>query len=156
MMLAVGLLLFPKLALGLSGFETGCRDAVVRGGRETEQYPRSNQEHEAAVTAALIASFPDLQQLCDDGSHSQKHSEERPMVVPWLFWHIGIWGSLWDDVRQFNQIDSLVCRGVGNGWIAQSRSAISSSLWNGPGVGKGPKTSGYDISRDHVWSHVVI
>ncbi len=61
MMLAVGLLLFPKLALGLSGFETGVAVMpLVRGELgDSEQHPtgRIKNTKKLLVTAALIMSF---------------------------------------------------------------------------------------------------
>jgi hypothetical protein len=61
MMLTVGLLLFPKLALGLSGFETGVAVMpLVRGEPgDSEQNPagRIKSTKKLLVTAALIMSF---------------------------------------------------------------------------------------------------
>ena len=61
MMLAVSLLLFPKLALGLSGFETGVAVMpLVRGEPgDTEPNPagRIKNTKKLLVTAALIMSF---------------------------------------------------------------------------------------------------
>ena len=60
-MLGVSALLFPKLALGLSGFETGVAVMpLVRGKRsDTEDKPqgRIQQTHKLLTTAALIMSF---------------------------------------------------------------------------------------------------
>lgn len=61
MMLGVSALLFPKLALGLSGFETGVAVMpLVRGKRsDTEEHPqgRIQQTHKLLTTAAVIMSF---------------------------------------------------------------------------------------------------
>ncbi len=61
MMLAVSALLFPKLALGLSGFETGVAVMpLVRGSRQdTEAEPtgRIFNTHKLLSTAAVIMSF---------------------------------------------------------------------------------------------------
>ncbi len=59
-MLAVALLLFPKLALGLSGFETGVAVMPLVRGRDedTEEQPtgRIHNTHKLLLTAALIMS----------------------------------------------------------------------------------------------------
>lgn len=61
MMLGVSALLFPKLALGLSGFETGVAVMpLVRGQRnDTEETPvgRVRNTHKLLTTAAVIMSF---------------------------------------------------------------------------------------------------
>jgi hypothetical protein len=61
MMLAVAALLFPKLALGLSGFETGVAVMPLVKGKEhdTEQRPvgRIRNTHKLLTAAALIMSF---------------------------------------------------------------------------------------------------
>lgn len=60
-MLGISALLFPKLALGLSGFETGVAVMpLVRGkSGDTEENPqgRIQQTHKLLTTAALIMSF---------------------------------------------------------------------------------------------------
>lgn len=60
-MLAVAALLFPKLALGLSGFETGVAVMPLVKGKEkdTEQRPtgRIRNTHKLLTAAALIMSF---------------------------------------------------------------------------------------------------
>ncbi len=60
-MIAVSLLLFPKLALGLSGFETGVAVAAnVRGNPEDDpKLPRGriNNTRKLLITAAVIMSF---------------------------------------------------------------------------------------------------
>ncbi len=61
MMLAISALLFPKLALGLSGFETGVAVMpLVKGSKkDTERLPkgRIRNTHKLLATAALIMSF---------------------------------------------------------------------------------------------------
>ena len=60
-MLAVSVLLFPKLALGLSGFETGVAVMPLVKGRveDTEEKPigRIRNTHKLLITAAVIMSF---------------------------------------------------------------------------------------------------
>jgi hypothetical protein len=60
-MIGVGLILFPKLALGLSGFETGVAVMpLVRGDRTDtpeQPYGRIANTHKLLLTAALIMSF---------------------------------------------------------------------------------------------------
>nr|WP_238361188.1 amino acid transporter [Iningainema tapete] len=60
-MLGVALLLFPKLALGLSGFETGVvvMPLVQGSGSDTPEHPtgRIRNTHKLLTTAALIMSF---------------------------------------------------------------------------------------------------
>ncbi len=61
LMLGTAVLLFPELALGLSGFETGVAVMpLVRGSRsDTPEYPRRriHNTHQLLTTAALIMSF---------------------------------------------------------------------------------------------------
>ncbi|MEP0913898.1 amino acid transporter [Leptolyngbya sp. GB1-A1] len=61
MMLAISALLFPKLALGLSGFETGAAVMPLVKGKpgDTEEHPkgRIQNTHKLLTTAALIMSF---------------------------------------------------------------------------------------------------
>lgn len=61
LMLGVAILLFPKLALGLSGFETGVvvMPLVQGSGSDTEDYPtgRIRNTRKLLTTAALIMSF---------------------------------------------------------------------------------------------------
>ncbi|MBD2543618.1 amino acid transporter [Planktothricoides sp. FACHB-1370] len=60
-MVGVATLLFPKLALGLSGFETGVAvmPLVIGSGSDTEAHPtgRIHHTHQLLSTAALIMSF---------------------------------------------------------------------------------------------------
>jgi hypothetical protein len=60
-MLAISALLFPKLALGLSGFETGVAVMpLVKGsGSDAENHPRGRirNTHKLLTTAAVIMSF---------------------------------------------------------------------------------------------------
>lgn len=61
MMLGISMLLFPKLALGLSGFETGVAVMPLIKGRstDTEEQPRGciRNTHKLLTVAALIMSF---------------------------------------------------------------------------------------------------
>jgi hypothetical protein len=59
MMLGTALILFPKLALGLSGFETGVAVMpLVKGGKESDEIPgRIRNTHKLLSSAALIMSF---------------------------------------------------------------------------------------------------
>ncbi len=61
LMVGVAALLFPKLALGLSGFETGVvvMPLVKGSSRDSEEHPigRINNSHKLLTTAALIMSF---------------------------------------------------------------------------------------------------
>jgi hypothetical protein len=57
-MVAAALLLFPKLALGLSGFETGVTVMpLVRGGGADEMAGRIRNTHKLLATAAIIMSI---------------------------------------------------------------------------------------------------
>ncbi|MDX2215421.1 MAG: hypothetical protein SFY66_19315 [Oculatellaceae cyanobacterium bins.114] len=60
-MIAIAVLLFPKLALGLSGFETGVvvMPLVQGSGSDTEDYPtgRIRNTRKLLTTAAIIMSF---------------------------------------------------------------------------------------------------
>jgi hypothetical protein len=59
MMLGTALILFPKLALGLSGFETGVAVMpLVKGGKGSDEIPgRIRNTHKLLSSAALIMSF---------------------------------------------------------------------------------------------------
>jgi hypothetical protein len=61
LVIAVSLLLFPKLALGLSGFETGVAVMPLVKGDKTDDYKkpagRIRNTHRLLLTAALIMSF---------------------------------------------------------------------------------------------------
>ncbi|MGV2433311.1 MAG UNVERIFIED_CONTAM: hypothetical protein LVQ98_08715 [Rickettsiaceae bacterium] len=61
MLLGISILVFPKLALGLSGFETGVAVMpLVKGyGEDTEQTPkgRIKNTHKMLASAAWIMSF---------------------------------------------------------------------------------------------------
>src|SRR5919112_917697 len=115
MMLGVSLLVFPRLALGLSGFETGVSMMpLVRGDADDDPARpagRISNTRKMLTVAALIMCF-----------YLITTSFVTSVLIP---------------AEEFQSGGSANGRGLGDGRTPQHRAALLAPLRHGPGVGSG-------------------
>src|SRR5262245_50392016 len=156
MMTAMALLLFPKLALGLSGFETGVAVMpLVQGdSTDTEAQPagRIRNTKKLLRTAALIMSVDAARQQL---RHRRTHStsglcNRRPRGRPRarLSGARAVRTRVRDAVRRQHDRDSVVRRRLSAGRAAQSGSALPAAIRDGAGMGARESPA-----RDHHHGH---
>jgi hypothetical protein len=143
-MLALSLLIFPKLALGLSGFETGAIVMpLVKGDPDdTPSNPvgRIRNTRKLLTTAALIMSvlllssslvtttlIPAEEFRPATATHPAGAANARALA----YLAHNTWARDSDGLRPEHDSDSLVCRSFGNGRSAQSRARYLLALWHG-------------------------
>ena len=158
-MVGISALLFPKLALGLSGFETGVAIMpLVKGNpNDTEEHPqgRIQNTHKLLMTAALIMSFFLL-----------TSSFVTTLLIPPAAFQAGGEGSCFSlsssslfgqslrhNLRpQYNR-HSVVCWSLGNGRATQSGSALPTALRDGTGLDAGDSTTGASLYSDRIYRY---
>ena len=143
MMGAMAIILFPKLALGLSGFETGVAVMpLVRGdATDTEEAPlgRIRNTKKLLRTAALImsalllgSSFVTAVLIPADAFQPGHPADGRALAY---LAHERFGSLVRHDLRHQHHFDSLVRRRVGARRAAQPRPALPAALRHGAGVG---------------------
>ena len=161
-MFGAALLLFPKLALGLSGFETGVVVMpLVKGDPgDTHANPagRIRNTHKLLTTAALIMSvLLILSSLMTTMliPHAQFEEGGEANGRALAFLAHDLLGNGFGTIYDISTItDPLVRRRVGPGRSAQHRAALPAPLRHGARAGRGPagrwsSSSPSDLLRRH-------
>ena len=162
MMVGVSLLIFPKLALGMSGFETGVAVMPhVRGDAgDTVASPRGRIRgtKRLLTTAAVIMSVFLITSslvttlLIPAGGVRGRRRRQRPRP--------GLPGArvprqrLRDDVRRLHDRDPVVRRRLGDGGPAQPDPAVPAALRHGARVGGRRPAAGAGADRHGVPDHL--
>lgn len=145
-MLGISLLLFPKLALGLSGFETGVAMMPLVKGEPADDESRPigkirNTRHllfTAAVTMSvfLITSafvttlLIPAADFRSPGPNGELAGPANGRALAYLA-HRFLGNSFGTLLRHFDDRDSLVCRGLGLGGVAEYCSPVPTSIRDG-------------------------
>ena len=160
-MVAVALLVFPKLALGLSGFETGVAVMpLVRGDPgDTPANPRGRirDTRKLLTTAALImsgflltSSFATT--LLIPPAAFEEGGEANGRALAYLA-HAYL-GDVFGTVYDLSTIaDPVVRRGLGHGRAAEHRPPLPAPLRHGPGVDAGGAPAGAGVHRRRLRGH---
>ena len=165
-MVGVALLLFPKLALGLSGFETGVAVMpLVKGDpADTPERPegRIRNTRKLLLVAALIMSVFLLasslvttllipaEEFRGDGGQPAA----RPTAAPWPTSPTSYFGEAFGTVYDLiDDPDPLVRRGLGDGRPAQHRPALPAALRHGAGLDARHAAAGADLHGDRLRRH---
>ena len=145
MMIAAALIVFPKLALGLSGFETGVAVMpLVKGDAgDTEEQPagRIRNTKKLLLVAALIMSVllmassivttvlipADVIAARRAGRRDARWPISRTTTSATAVRH---------DLRHRDSGDAVVCRRIGAGRAAESRAALPAALRHGARNGR--------------------
>ena len=155
MILGIALILFPKLALGLSGFETGVAVMThVKGAPgDTTRNPvgRIRNTQKLLLAAALIMSFALMassivttllipaSSLCGGrrGQRTCSRLSRAQVSRPWLR----------DPVRHGHHLHPLVRGSVGHGWVAESGSTATClrMAWRPTGHGPADRSCWYSL-----------
>ena len=158
MMLAMAVILFPKLALGLSGFETGVAVMpLVRGDADdTEENPagRIRNTKKLLSTAALIMSvLLDRQQpvsvLLIPPEAFQPGDPADGRALAYLA-HQYLGEPLRHGLRRQHDRDPVVRGRVGDGGAAEPRAALPAALRHGAGVGEGQPAARRAVHGHHA------
>ncbi len=148
MMLALALLVFPKLALGLSGFETGVAVMPLVAGDRVHNTRKLLRTAALIMSVMLIGSsivttllippeaFAEGGEACGPGACLSGSSLSRRDVR--------------HDLRHQHHRHSLVRRSVCDGWTAQSGPAVPPSIRHGAGV-----DARHPAARDAVHGHYI-
>jgi hypothetical protein len=149
--LAIACLIFPKLALGMSGFETGVLHIhLVRGTRADPSDPAGRIKHTRLllVTAALIMSVfligSSLVTATDTLIPAQefRHDPVKGKAIDRALGLSGawreparllppVWPRLRHRLRHQHHPHPLVRRGVGHGGAVEHGAAIPAAVWHG-------------------------
>ena len=160
-MVIAALLVFPKLALGLSGFETGVAVMpLVKGDPgDTEERPtgRIRNTRKLLTVAALIMSgmlvgssivtttlIPPEAFRSGGEAYGRALAYRRPPSPGPHVRH---------SLRHQHRRHSLVRRRLGDGWAAQSRAEVLAALRHGARVGEGEPSARAHLHRHHVPGH---
>ena len=149
-MVALALILFPKLALGMSGFETGVAVMTHVKGDDTDTYDepaRPDSEHQEAAGVGgrhherlLDRQFADHDMAHPGGGVQGRRRGEWPR--PGLPRARVPGRGLRHGLRRVDRRDPVVRRRVGHGRPAQSRPAVSAAIRHGARMGGGDASAG--------------
>ena len=162
MMVAVALMVFPQLALGLSGFETGVAVMPhVRGGAtDTEDRPRGRirgTKRLLTVAAVIMSLFlvtsSFVTTLLIPASAFETGGEANGRALAFLAHELPR-QRVRHDVRRVDDRDPLVRRRVGDGRPAQPDPALPAPLRHGTRVGRRRTPAGAGADRLRVPDHV--
>ena len=127
MALTAALLVFPRLALGLSGFETGVAVMpLVSGDGEDDAARLASRIRNtkklllsaAAIMSVLLIGSSVVTTLLIPAEAFQPGGEANGRALAYLA-HRDYRGRLRHDLRPGHDHDPLVCRGLGNGRVAE-------------------------------------
>ena len=160
-MVFFALLLFPKLALGLSGFETGVAVMpLVRGEPgDTPEHPEGRIRNArkllttaAAIMSVMLIGSSIVTTLFIPAEAFQHGGEAYGRALAYLA-HEHLGHAVRDALRRQHGGHSLVCRRIGAGRFDQSGPAVSAAVWHGARLGAGHSATGGDFRRHHVSGH---
>jgi hypothetical protein len=157
-MIGISLLLFPKLALGLSGFETGVAVMpLVKGSpNDIEQHPvgRIRNTQHLLLAAALImsvfliaSSFVTILLIPAEEFRPATDTSPAGFGLPCTPLP-GRW--IWHALRHIDNPHLVVRRRVGHGGIAQHCAALLAALRDGAGMGSRFPPLGAHLHRNCV------
>ena len=154
---------FPKLALGLSGFETGVAvmPHVQGDPDDTEERPagRIRDTKQLLTTAALHHErLPDRHQLrhhAADPAPRRSSPAARPTAARWPTWRTSYLGDGFGTVYDVSHHrHPVVRRRLGDGRAAQPDAALPAPLRHGPGLGPRRAPAGAGLHRGRLPGHL--
>ena len=161
-MVLVAMLLFPRLALGLSGFETGVAVMpLVKGDPDdTEKNPKGRIRNTkklltsaALLMSVLLAASSIVTTLLIPPAEFAEGGAAYGRALAYIA-HEHLGRRLRDHLRHQHRGDPLVRGRIGDGRAAQPGAAVSSAVRHGARVGEGAPAArghihGRHVSRDH-------
>ena len=160
----VALLVFPKLALGMSGFETGVAvmPQVQGAATDTDARPAGRIRGTRRLLTTAAADHERLPAAVQPGHHAahpagrvrdRRFGQRACAGLP----RARIPGrGLRHRLRRLHHRHPLVRRRLGDGGTAQSRTALSAALRHGPGVGPCGASAGAGLPGHRVRHHLLL
>ncbi len=162
-MVGVALLVFPKLALGLSGFETGVAVMPhVKGDpADTETPGRADPRHQRLLTTAAVImsvflitrSFVTTLLIPPPSSSQAVQANGRALAY---LAHEYLGDAFGTRLRHLDDRDPLVRRRVGDGRPAEPGPALPAPVRDGAGLGPGGTPAGAGLHRHRLRRHLAL
>ena len=154
-MVGIALLVFPKLALGLSGFETGVAvmPQIAGDAGEPEDHPagRIRGTRRLLTTAAVIMSVflitsSIITTVLIPQTEFQQGGQANGRALAYLA-HEYLGNALRQRVRHLDDHHPVVRRRVRDGRAAEPGPPLPAALRHGPGMGQGGPPAGAGVRR---------